>query len=180
MKSITLKNSGETITFVKTGRDTNGAYTEIICTVPAGQKGPPSHIHLLQDESFEVIKGKLELHADGKKVVLEQGQSFNVKAKTAHTFSNPSGEEVNFRATYSPALNIDYFLAEGFEALNKHSNPEKPSFQMFVDFDFMLKQIPGQYKFAGMPSFVFTFIAAIGKLFAKPKAKSLAEHNASF
>ena len=67
MNSITLKTSGETITFIKTGKDTNGAFTEIICTVPARQKGPPSHIHPLQDENFEVIEGKLELHSGGKK-----------------------------------------------------------------------------------------------------------------
>jgi quercetin dioxygenase-like cupin family protein len=180
MKSITLKTSGETITFVKTSKDTNGAFTEIICTLPAGQKGPPPHIHPLQDENFAVIEGKLELSADGKKIVLEQGQSFNVTANTAHTFFNPCDTEIKFRATYKPGLNIDYFLVQSFDGLNKLSNPKKPGFQMIVDYDYILKQIPGQFVAAGVPTFVLTLFAAIGKLFKKPKVKSLEEHNASF
>lgn len=180
MKSITLKSTGETITFVKTGKDTEGAFTEIICTIPAGQEGPPPHIHPLQDEIFEVIEGKLELSAKGKKIVLEIGQTFNVTANTAHTFSNPLDIETKFRATYKPALDIDYMLVQGFDSLNSQPNPNKPSLQMIVDFDFILKQIPGQYKFAGASGIIFTVIAAITRLFIKQKAKSLKEHHASF
>ncbi|MCI1265035.1 MAG: cupin domain-containing protein [Saprospiraceae bacterium] len=180
MSSITLKSTGETITFVKTSKDTEGAFTEIICTIPAGQKGPPPHIHPLQDEIFEVIEGQLELLAKGKKIILEQGQSFNVTAKMAHTFSNPFDKETKIRATYKPALNIDYILVQGFESLNSQSNPDKPSFQMIVDFDFILKQIHGQYKFAGASGYIFMIFAAIARLFIKPKVKTLKDHNASF
>ena len=180
MKSITLKSTGETITFVKTGKDTQGAFTEIICTIPAGQEGPPPHIHPLQDEYFEVIEGKLELSAKGRKMVLEEGQNFNVTAKTPHNFSNPIDRPTKFRAIYKPALDIDYMLVQGFESLNSQSNPNKPSFQMIVDFDFILKQINGQYKFAGAPGTIFTIFAAIGRSFTKPKVKSLKDHRASF
>ena len=180
MKSITLKSTGETITFVKTGKDTEGAFTEVICTIPAGQEGPPPHIHPLQDEIFEVIEGKLELSANGKKIVLEEGQSYNVTANTAHSFLNPLDRETKFRALYKPALDIDYMLVQGFDSLNSQSNPNQPSLQMIVDFDFILKQIHGQYKFAGAPGIIFTIFAAIARLFTKPKVKSLKDHNASF
>ena len=180
MKSITLKSTGETITFVKTGKDTGGAFTEVICTIPGGQEGPPPHIHPMQDEIFEVIEGKLELSAKGKKIVLEEGESFNVTANTAHTFSNPHDRETRFRATYKPALDIDYMLVQGFESLNSQPNPNKPSVQMIVDFDYILQQIKGQYKFAGAPAIIFNIFAAIAKLFIKPKVKSLNEHKASF
>lgn len=180
MKSITLKSTGETITFVKTSKDTEGAFTEIICTIPAGKKGPPPHLHPLQDEIFEVIEGKLELSANGKKIVLEQGQSFNVTANKAHTFSNPHDRETKFKATYKPALDIDYILVQGFEAINSQPNPDKPGFQMMVDFDFMLREIHGQYKFAGAAGIIFTILAAIARLFTKPKVKSLKDHKASF
>lgn len=180
MKTITLKSTGESITFVKTGKETEGAFTEIICNIPAGQNGPPPHIHPLQDEIFEVIEGKLVLLANGKKIVLEEGQSFNVTANTAHTFSNPHDSETKFRATYKPALDIEYVLVQGFEALNSQSNPDKPGFQMMVDFDFLLREIHGQYKFAGVAGIIFTILAAIARLFTKPKVKSLKDHNASF
>ncbi len=180
MKSIALKSTGETITFVKTGKDPEGVFTEVICTIPGGQEGPPPHIHPLQDEIFEVIEGRLELTSKGRKIVLEEGQSFNVTANTAHTFYNSFARETKFRATYKPALDIDYLLVQGFEALNSQSNPHKPGFQMIVDFDYILKQIHGQYKFAGAPAIIFKIFAAIGRLFTKPKVKSLKDHSASF
>ena len=180
MKTITLKKTGETICFVKTGKDTNGAYAEIICTVPAGKKGPPSHIHPLQDENFEVIEGKLELSAGSKKIILEPGQSFNVTARKVHTFSNPYDCEMKFKATYKPALNIDYFLVQSFNELNNHPNIKKSLVQLIVDFEYTLKQIPGQFVIAGIPTFVLSFFAAFGRLFIKPKVNSLEEHNASF
>lgn len=51
---------------------------------------------------------------------------------------------------------------------------------MLVDFDYLLKQIPGQYKFAGAAGTIFTMFAAIARLFIKPKVKSLKDHKASF
>jgi hypothetical protein len=69
---------------------------------------------------------------------------------------------------------------QSFNGLNKLSNPKNPSFQLIVDHDYILKQIPGQFVAAGVPRFVLTLFAAIGKLFRKPTVKSLEEHNASF
>ena len=180
MKSIILKATGERITFVKTGIDTRGAFAEIICTLPPGQKGPPSHRHPLQEETFESLEGELELFAGGKKRILAHGQSFNVPANTVHSFLNPGTTEIKFRATYKPALNIDYFLVQSFEMLNKLSIPIRPGFQIIVDYDYIQKQIPGQFVAAGVPKLVLAGFAVIGKLFRKPAVKSLEEHNALF
>jgi mannose-6-phosphate isomerase-like protein (cupin superfamily) len=180
MKTITLIASGETITFVKTSKDTNGAFTEIICTLPGGKRGPPRHIHPLQDEDFRAVEGILELYAGSTIILLEPGEHFIVTANTAHSFYNPSDTEIKFSATFRPSLDIEYFLVESFEGLNKLSNPARPSFQMLVDYDYILKQIPGQFMAAGVPTFAMTFFAAIGLLFRKPKVKSLKEHKASF
>jgi mannose-6-phosphate isomerase-like protein (cupin superfamily) len=180
MKSITLRATGETISFVTTSKDTNGAFTEIICTLPGGKKGPPRHMHPLQDEYFGVIEGTLELFAGEKIIVLEKGQHFNVTANTAHSFSNPSVTEIKFSATYRPSLDIEYFLVQSFDGLNKLSHPSKPSFQMLVDYNYIVKQIPGQFVAAGVPPFALNFFGAIGLLFKTPRVKSLKEHNASF
>ena len=180
MKTITLTASGETITFIKTSKDTNGAYTEIICTLPGGKRGPPRHIHPLQDENFGAIEGVLELYAGSTIILLEPGEHFNVTANTAHTFYNPSDTEIKFSVTYRPSLDIEYFLVESFDGLNKLPNPTRPSFQMLVDYDYILKQIPGQFMAAGVPTFALTFFTAISLLFRKPKVKSLKEHHASF
>jgi len=180
MKTITLLASGETITFVKTSKDTDGAFTEIICTLPGGKRGPPRHIHPLQDEIFGAIEGMLELYAGGTIILLEPGEHFNVTANTAHSFYNPSDTEIKFSATYRPSLDIEYFLVESFDGLNRLPKPTRPSFQMLVDYDYIQKQIPGQFLAAGVPTFALTFFTAIGLLFRRPKVKSLKEHKASF
>ncbi|MFI5152899.1 MAG: cupin domain-containing protein [Chitinophagales bacterium] len=180
MRSIKLNSTGETIDFVKTGRETQGAYAEIICTVPARQKGPPLHIHPLQDESFEVIAGRIELLVAGEKKLLDQGQHFVAAAGSSHSFSNPCDSEIKFKATYRPALNIDYFLVQSFERLNIHPDIKRPGFQLMVDFDYILKQIHGQFAFTRLPSLLLTIGSFFGNFFLKPGAKSLEEHNASF
>jgi quercetin dioxygenase-like cupin family protein len=171
MKTITLTASGETITFIKTSKDTNGAYTEIICTLPGGKRGPPRHIHPLQDESFGAIEGMLELYAGSTIILLEPGEHFNVIANTAHSFYNPSDTEIKFRATYRPSLDIEYFLVESFDGLNKLPNPTRPSFQMLVDYDYILKQIPGQFEAAGVPTFALTFLLPLVCYSGKPRSK---------
>lgn len=90
-----------------------------------------------------------------------------------------TNEEIKFKAIYNPALNIDYFLVQSFDGLNKLPNPKKPSFQMMVDFNFILKQIPGQYKTSGVPIFMLTFLAAIGILLTNPKIQSLNDYKKS-
>lgn len=177
MKSIKLNMTGETISFVKTGKDTNGEYAEIIVTIPARKNGPPKHIHPMQDEYFEPIQGKLELKAGRKKTTIEPGQTFKVSANTSHTFANRGNGEVIFTAIYKPALDIDYFLVQSFNVLNQVSNPKRPGFQITVDFDYVVKQIPGQFKIAGFPGFVLALFAATGRLFSKPKAQSLEEYS---
>jgi hypothetical protein len=69
---------------------------------------------------------------------------------------------------------------QSFDILNKLSNPKKPSLQTIVDFEYILNQIPGQFVPAGLPIFMLTIFAAIGKLFRTPQVKSLKEHNCSF
>lgn len=91
----------------------------------------------------------------------------------AHTFANKTGEQITFKAIYKPALNIDYFLVESFETMNSAPNPKKATWQNMVDFDFILKQVPGEYKLAGVPVFILSLFGAVGKLFAKPKVLSL-------
>src|SRR5687767_6464457 len=123
-KKIELKATGETITFTKSKADTNGQFAEMIVTLPASGDGPPSHRHVLQTELFEALEGKLGLDCGGKKMVLEPGQSFMIPANTLHRCYAVDGKEIKFRATFTPALSVEYMLTEIFESCNRRKSKE--------------------------------------------------------
>ncbi|MFM8490367.1 MAG: cupin domain-containing protein [Candidatus Methylopumilus sp.] len=166
-KKIELKATGETITFTNSSAD----FAEMIVTLPASGDGPPTHRHVLQTELFEAIDGKLGLDCGDKKIILEPGQSFTVPANTFHRCYAVEGAAIKFKATFTPALSIEYLLTEMFDACNRN-NSKDPS---VVDACYILHQIKGEYYLKELPQFIqqtlFPLIAIFGKLFGLVKAK---------
>ncbi|HSI77734.1 MAG TPA: cupin domain-containing protein [Lunatimonas sp.] len=167
-KRIVLKATGETITFIRSTAD----FAEMITTLPASSDGPPTHRHVLQTEQFQAIEGKLGLDCGDKKIVLEQGKSFTVPANTLHRCYAVDGKEVKFKATFKPALSIEYFLTEMFDACNRNNSKDPSVF----DGCYILQQTKGEYYLGDVSPFIqqtiFPMIAIFGKLFGFVKAKS--------
>jgi len=170
-KKIEIRATGETITFIRSTTDTKGKFVETIGTLPANGKGPPAHRHVLQTELFEVVYGRLGLDYGNKKIVLEPGQSFTVPANTLHRCYSVDGMEIKFKAIFTPALSIEYFLKELFEACNRKNSKNPSAF----DACYILQQAKGEYCHGNVPQFVqqiiFTIIVWFGKLFGLVKAK---------
>jgi quercetin dioxygenase-like cupin family protein len=170
-KKIELKATGETITFIKSTANTNGQFVETLVTLPASGDGPPTHRHVFQTELFEAIEGKLGLDCGDNKIVLEPGQSFTVPANTFHRCYAVDGTAINFKATFSPALSIEYLLTEMFESCNRKNSKDPSAF----DACYILGQSKGEYYLREVPTFVqkaiFPMIAFFGKLFGLIKAK---------
>jgi mannose-6-phosphate isomerase-like protein (cupin superfamily) len=166
-KKIELKETGETIIFIKSTADV----AEMIVTLNASGEGPPMHRHVLQTELFEAIDGRLGLDCGDKKIVLEPGKSFTVPANTLHRCYSVDGKEIKFKATFTPALSIEYLLTEMFEACNR-KNSKDPS---VFDACYILRQAKGEYYLGEVPQFIqqtfFPMTAIFGKLFGLVKAK---------
>ena len=171
-KIIELKATGETITFTKSTIETNGQFVETLVTLPASGEGPPTHRHVFQSEMFEAIDGRLGLDCGDKKIVLEPGQSFTVPANTLHSCYSIDGKEIRFKATFTPALSIEYLLTEMFEACNRKNSKDPSAF----DACYILRQAKGEYYLGNVPTLVqktvFPITAIFGKLFGLIKAKS--------
>lgn len=169
-KTIELKATGETITFINVTAD----IAEMIVTLPASGDGPPTHRHVLQTEYFEALDGKLGLDCGNQKLVLEPGQSFTVPMNTLHCCYSVDGTDIKFKAIFTPALSIEYLLTEMFEACNRQHSKD-PS---VIDACYILHQIKGEYFLGGVPVMIqktiFPTMAFIGKLFGLVKAKPLA------
>ncbi|MFP4187953.1 MAG: cupin domain-containing protein [Halobacteriales archaeon] len=86
---VTNPVTGERIEPLVTADETDGEYTRARITVAPGGEGPPEHVHPSYDETFEVEKGTLVVHADGERRVLGEGESTTVERGTPHFFRNP-------------------------------------------------------------------------------------------
>lgn len=170
-KEIKVIATGETITFVKTGKETNGEYVETIVKLPASGAGPRTHRHVFQTEYFEAIDGNLGLDCGDKKIVLKPGESFTVPANTFHRCYSVDGRDIEFKAVFRPALSIEYLLTEMFESSNRNNAAEPTAF----DAIYIIRQTNDEYYLGDFSVFfqrnVFPLIVGVGKLFNLIKAK---------
>lgn len=66
--------------------------------------GPALHVHPLQEERFEVIRGTVEFVMGNRKIVCHPGESIVVPAGVAHTFKNAGTGESEMFGEYRPGL----------------------------------------------------------------------------
>jgi mannose-6-phosphate isomerase-like protein (cupin superfamily) len=104
---------GQTITFIRTASESDGAELVIEAVLRPGAFMPP-HVHLKQEEAFEVLEGTGTFRVGGQKIVAEPGQRVLVAPRVAHRFRNRSDLEVRVRATLRPALRTEDLFARLF------------------------------------------------------------------
>ena len=61
--------SGERITFRKTAAETNGELLAIDLELSPDGHVPGMHVHPIQEERFEVVKGTMRFRMGGKRVI---------------------------------------------------------------------------------------------------------------
>ncbi|KIW62383.1 hypothetical protein PV04_10563 [Phialophora macrospora] len=106
-RSITNKNTGETITWTTYGYESDGkeAAAELVCK-PGG--GPPIHYHTTYAERFEAVDGELGVlvgkdAAHLATVRLKPGEGADIPVGTVHRFFNDGDADVTFRGFVRPA-----------------------------------------------------------------------------
>ncbi len=109
-----IRKSSETyfgLSFIATGRDTNGKYFLSQAVIPAGDSGPPLHTHTNEDEGFYLKKGKLTFLVNGRKIVLKAGEYLNIESGEEHTWRNDSQSEAELFIIFTPA-GIEHMFKE--------------------------------------------------------------------
>ena len=106
--------TGERITFVRTSEQTGGALAEMDLELSPSAFLAAEHIHLRQDESFEVLDGLIRLRCRGEESVRGAGEKVVVPAGSPHAWA-PAGEEgARVRLTFTPGADIEQFFDEFF------------------------------------------------------------------
>jgi mannose-6-phosphate isomerase-like protein (cupin superfamily) len=120
---IVNRLSGERLVFLRTGCETGGSYTENELHLQPGGAVPKAHIHLNEDETFEIVSGHLTLMENGRELVLGPGDSHTVPKGVAHQPFNRGSEPVVARVRITPAGRMDLMLAQVHGFLTEKATP---------------------------------------------------------
>lgn len=106
---ITNPVTGEEITFLKTTKETGGAYLLFDCRVRSGGAVLPVHVHTNQEEHFTVLAGRLGVLCGKETYTVQPGQSITLPAHVPHQWW-ALGAEVTFRVKVTPARELERVL----------------------------------------------------------------------
>jgi len=115
----TIVNSTDdyTVTFLKTNKETNGAYEEVqVELLPGG--GNEWHYHTAFVEKFHVVQGELTVGVEGKPVKIVTGNDYEVPKGVMHKFYNASTEPVTFLVKIDPARSFEKTLRSAYGLMN--------------------------------------------------------------
>src|SRR5450631_3947086 len=110
---------GDEVTFLITGKETDGAvFVSELSVPPAG--GPPPHIHHREDESFYVREGTLAIRIGDKTVNAAPGDFVHIARGTVHSFKNIGTGRAKMLVTFTPA-GMEKFFEEAFHPVGDRS-----------------------------------------------------------
>ena len=100
--------SGERITFLHTSAETAGERVTIHLELPPGARVPGGlHIHPLQEERFQVVRGTMRFKMRRRRVVAGPGEVVLVPPRLPHDFANAGKETALVRVDIVPALKME-------------------------------------------------------------------------
>ena len=108
----TYRSPVDEITFLVTGRETDGAFFMAKVSVPPGAGNPP-HIHTREEESFYIEQGTLTVQIGGKAVTASAGDFVCLPRGVAHSFQNTGKVDAKFVLLAVPA-GLEKFFEESF------------------------------------------------------------------
>ena len=113
---------GSVMHFKARSATTNGRFSLMERTLPAGGRMPLPHVHVDCEEAYYILDGEITFILSGKERVEGPGTFVLVPGGTAHTFGNRSERDARLLVLHSPAL--DGYFAELDELW---SRPETPT-----------------------------------------------------
>ena len=122
----TIENpvTGERLTFLATGRDTNGQLLRIEHVFARGGFVAAAHVHPKQEERFEVLSGRANFRIGEREATAGEGDVLIVPPGTPHTWWNSGEDETRVIVEFRPALRTEWFF-ETFFGLGRDGKLDK-------------------------------------------------------
>jgi quercetin dioxygenase-like cupin family protein len=163
---LTLPSNGNSYEYIETTEDTNGERFVMRATVYGKGPNVPNHIHVLQEETFEVLSGKLTILENGRTRVLSAGEKVAFPKMEPHNHYNNHDEPVTYMQTVTPGLDMDYLVetllglaADGKEKNGKYGLVQELVVLKYLDSKTYLADIP-----IGVQKVLMNIVAPMGRL----------------
>ncbi len=117
--------TGETLTFIETSEMTGSELLKFHLKLKPGSTVPMKHIHTKQDETFEVISGKVNVEVGTGHYVVGAGEMVNMPMNIPHRWWNDPGVDSELIVSFRPAANTEDFFVEIFSLAS--SGKTKPN-----------------------------------------------------
>lgn len=106
--------TGETMTFLVTGKETAGELLRIDMGVRPGGFVASEHIHPQQEERFHIASGEITLRAAGRERRYEAGEHITISAGTPHIWWNSGTSDLRVILEFRPAGRFAEFVTTFF------------------------------------------------------------------
>src|ERR687898_1351691 len=100
--------------FRKTSSDTGGEAVVLETFVKPDGFVAAAHVHLYQEERFEILDGSVGFMLGGKEFIAGPGEKLTVPTGTPHRFWNAGEEEARFVCEVRPALQFEQLIETMF------------------------------------------------------------------
>ena len=164
--------TGERIIFRKTAAETDGKYVEIDLVLAPDGAVPGTHVHPLQVETFEVIKGQMKFRMGLKKVKAGPGETVVVPAGKVHNFANDGDEPAHVRVTMEPALKMEE-LFETSVSLAKQGRVSKKGMPKPLDLALFVERFQDEARAPFPPHSVVMAVLAPLRAIARKRNRQL-------
>jgi quercetin dioxygenase-like cupin family protein len=166
-KIISNPVTGQTIRFIQTAKDTNGALLEMESSFAPHSSEPVPHFHPIQNEVFDVLEGSISVRINGKVKVIKKGEQLQVPANTIHSMWNHTGDRAHVNWKVQPALNTESFFetAMGLATEKKINKKGMPS---ILQTALMVRKFSNEFRLAKpgkiIQKILFSSLTPIAKL----------------
>jgi quercetin dioxygenase-like cupin family protein len=150
---------GEELTFVGIGTDERGEYLEIRNVVEPG-KGPPMHVHHLQEEGMTVERGTIAYQEQGgEERRAGPGETVTFAPGVGHRFWNAGEDELVVTGYARPPDNLEYYLTEIYASMKRNGGTRPGLFDAaylswrYRD-EFAMLEVPAPVQRFGFPAIV--------------------------
>jgi quercetin dioxygenase-like cupin family protein len=163
---LTNPVTGDVFEFLETSADTDGARVTFKMTLNAKGQLVPEHMHVYQQEHYEVLSGEFTVIYEGQTKVLTAGEHVTLPINKPHNHFNNSDSPAVVIQTVSPALDFEYFIESliGLASDGKMPNGKAGLMQelvtlKYIDSKAFLASIP-----MGLQKLLMNTLGPIGRL----------------
>lgn len=131
----------------------------------ARMPGPPAHVHPNAEESFEVVKGSLDVFRNGEWTTLRPGDTAVVPPGVKHTFRNSHDEPATAIVRIRPAGRSEAFFRDMHRLIREGKAKRFPPKDLgtAIYAAMLYDRYPDFIRATGILSGVFKALAFVGK-----------------